>query len=118
MNVLRGLCIGAGYFAQFHFDAWRRIEEVRIVGVCDKDVVKAQRAADFLGGAAAFDNVVAALAPDVDWLSSLSAFRYFNLQGLIGRGEYPISDSLLLGVIAVAGWTMAIIAFRQRDLSA
>ena len=63
-------------------------------------------------------NVVAALAPDVDWLSSLSAFRYFNLQGLIGRGEYPISDSLLLGVIAVAGWTMAIIAFRRRDLSA
>jgi ABC-2 type transport system permease protein len=63
-------------------------------------------------------NVVAALAPDVDWLSSLSAFRYFNLQGLIGRGEYPVSDSLLLGLIALAGWTAAIVAFRRRDLSA
>ena len=67
MNVLRGLCIGAGYFAQFHFDAWRRIEEVRIVGICDKDIVKARRAAELVGGAAAFDNVAAALeatAPD------------------------------------------------------
>ena len=63
-------------------------------------------------------NVVAALAPDVDWLASLSVFRYFNLQGLISRGDYPIRDSLLLGAIAVAGWATAIMAFRRRDLAA
>jgi ABC-2 type transport system permease protein len=63
-------------------------------------------------------NVVAALAPDVDWLASLSAFHYFNVQGLIGRGEYPIADSLLLGGIAVASWVMAVVAFRRRDLTA
>lgn len=63
-------------------------------------------------------NVVAALAPDVNWIASVSAFRYFNLQGLIGRGEYPIADSLLLFVVALAGWATAIIAFRRRDLAA
>ena len=63
-------------------------------------------------------NVVAALAPDVDWLASLSAFHYFNLQGLIGTGDYPFADSLLLGAIAVSGWTLALIAFRRRDLAA
>jgi hypothetical protein len=63
-------------------------------------------------------NVVAALAPDVAWLASLSAFHYFNVQGLIGRGEYPIADSLLLGGIAVASWVTAVLAFRRRDLTA
>ena len=63
-------------------------------------------------------NVVAALAPDVDWFASLSAFHYFNVQSLIGSGAYPIADSLLLGAIAVSGWAVAIIAFRRRDLAA
>ena len=35
-------------------DLWRRIEDVSIVGICDKDVVKAQRATELFGGAAAF----------------------------------------------------------------
>ncbi len=67
MSLLRGLCIGAGYFAQFHFDAWRRIDDARIIGVCDKDFTKAQRAAEFMGTARAFDDVTTALestAPD------------------------------------------------------
>lgn len=63
-------------------------------------------------------NVVAALAPDVDWLASVSAFHYFDLQGLIGRGDYPTADSLLLGAVAIAGWATALIVFRRRDLAA
>jgi predicted dehydrogenase len=61
MRVFRGLCVGAGYFAQFHFDAWRRIEGAQIVGVCDRDLAKARRAADFLGANDAFDDFGAAL---------------------------------------------------------
>ena len=63
-------------------------------------------------------NIVAALAPDVDWLASISAFHYFELQDLIGTGRYPVSDSLLLGAVAIAGWALAFIAFRRRDLAA
>ncbi len=43
---LRGLVIGAGYFSQFHFDAWNRFSDVEIVGVCDLDPEKARAAAE------------------------------------------------------------------------
>jgi D-apiose dehydrogenase len=42
-----GVCIGAGYFSQFHFEAWSRIPEVEIVAVCDQDESKAAAVAEF-----------------------------------------------------------------------
>ncbi|HYO83849.1 MAG TPA: Gfo/Idh/MocA family oxidoreductase [Bryobacteraceae bacterium] len=39
---LRGVGIGAGYFARFHYEAWSRIPEVEIAAVCDLDPGKAQ----------------------------------------------------------------------------
>jgi predicted dehydrogenase len=36
-KVLRGVSIGAGYFSQYHFDAWNRIPAVQLTGVCDLD---------------------------------------------------------------------------------
>ncbi len=44
MVKLKGVCIGAGYFSQFHFDAWNRIKEVEIIGICDLDKQRAERA--------------------------------------------------------------------------
>ena len=43
---LKIACIGAGYFAQFHLEAWKRIPEVDLVAVCDQDQKKAQAAAE------------------------------------------------------------------------
>ena len=63
-------------------------------------------------------NVVAALAPDVDALASISAFHYFRVGDLIGKGIYPAADSLLLAGVGIAGWALAIAAFRRRDLAA
>ncbi len=40
-NQVRGLAIGAGYFSQFHYDAWARIPEVELTAVCDLDPAKA-----------------------------------------------------------------------------
>ena len=34
-------CLGAGYFSQFHFDGWARIQGTEIVGVSDRDRAKA-----------------------------------------------------------------------------
>ena len=34
---LRGVSIGAGYFSQYHLDAWNRIPEVRLTALCDLD---------------------------------------------------------------------------------
>jgi predicted dehydrogenase len=41
MAELRGVCVGAGYFSQFHYDAWGRIPEVEVAAVCDLDAGKA-----------------------------------------------------------------------------
>lgn len=47
-KILRGAVIGAGYFSRFHFDAWQRINHVRIEAVCDVDRNKAEAfAAEF-----------------------------------------------------------------------
>jgi D-apiose dehydrogenase len=49
MTRLRGICVGAGYFSQFHLDAWKRIEDVEIVAVCDLDEARARAAAERCG---------------------------------------------------------------------
>ena len=49
MNTLRGISVGAGYFSQFHFDAWNRLDEVELVAVCDRDPAVAERAASSHG---------------------------------------------------------------------
>lgn len=61
MKRLRGMCIGAGYFSQFHFDAWQRIEDIQIIAVCDLDRSKAQQAAALFDGACAYDDPLLAL---------------------------------------------------------
>lgn len=45
----RGLLIGAGYFSDFHLDAWQRSARAEIVCICDLDAEKARRAAEKYG---------------------------------------------------------------------
>ena len=40
-NKLKGVCIGAGYFSHFQYEAWQRIPEVEIVAFSNRDPVKA-----------------------------------------------------------------------------
>lgn len=42
MKTLRVAVAGAGYFAQFHLDGWRRIPGVELVGVCDLEKARAE----------------------------------------------------------------------------
>lgn len=41
MNV-QVACVGAGYFSQFHYGSWARMDRVRLVGSCDHDIKKAE----------------------------------------------------------------------------
>ncbi|MEM8526223.1 MAG: Gfo/Idh/MocA family oxidoreductase [Bacteroidota bacterium] len=43
---IRLACIGAGYFARFHIEAWKRLPEVELVAICDKDESKANTLAE------------------------------------------------------------------------
>ncbi|WP_108816792.1 Gfo/Idh/MocA family protein [Loktanella sp. Alg231-35] len=39
---LRVACVGAGYFSQFHYGSWARMDDVTIVGSCNRDIAKAK----------------------------------------------------------------------------
>ena len=46
--MLKGVCVGTGYFSQFHYEAWSRLSDAEIVGICDLDIDKAKHVtADF-----------------------------------------------------------------------
>jgi predicted dehydrogenase len=45
MTPLRGVAVGAGYFSQFHYDAWRRASGAALVALCDTSRERAQEAA-------------------------------------------------------------------------
>ena len=60
--------IGAGYFAQYHYDAWQRIGEIRLEAVCDLDASRAQSTAKRHGIPAVFTDVEAMIReiqPDI-----------------------------------------------------
>lgn len=45
MKPLKGICLGAGYFSQFQYEAWSRIPEVEILAVCNRNQDRAQATA-------------------------------------------------------------------------
>jgi predicted dehydrogenase len=47
-TTLKGVCVGAGYFSRFQYEAWTRLPEVTIVANCNRSVEKAEAyAAEF-----------------------------------------------------------------------
>ncbi|WP_299611111.1 Gfo/Idh/MocA family oxidoreductase [uncultured Tateyamaria sp.] len=61
--MIRVACVGAGYFSQFHYGSWARMDGVEVVGACDLDLAKARAT-----GAPAFDDLGEMLvqaAPDL-----------------------------------------------------
>jgi len=62
-DTLRVAMVGAGYFSQFHVDAWDRMPRAELAGVCDRNL-KAAKAT----GAAAFADLevmLKAVKPDI-----------------------------------------------------
>ncbi len=42
MANYKGVCIGAGYFSGFQYDGWRRIPEVEITAMCNRNMQRAK----------------------------------------------------------------------------
>ena len=60
---IRAVCVGAGYFIRFHFEAWRRIENADLVGAVDPDLKRARAT-----GVDPYDNLSSAIvakSPDL-----------------------------------------------------
>lgn len=49
MTQLKGVAVGAGYFSQFHYEAWNRIPEVSLAACCDVDPHRSAAARDTYG---------------------------------------------------------------------
>ena len=61
--TIRVACVGAGYFSRFHLESWARMQDVTVVGVCDRNIDAARKT-----GAPAFADLHGMLdetAPDV-----------------------------------------------------
>jgi len=43
MAELKGVCVGAGYFSGFQYEAWNRIPEVHITAMCNRNAQRAGR---------------------------------------------------------------------------
>ena len=59
---------------------------------------------------------IAKLAPDVSWVSYLSAFRYFSPAPVVNAGSLPLEGFAIFGVLATVCWAAALWLFRRRDL--
>ncbi len=59
-EALRVACLGAGYFSQFHYEAWVRLPDVTLIGAADLDLGRARAT-----GAPAYAGLDAMLAADV-----------------------------------------------------
>lgn len=67
MTELKVAVVGAGYFAQFHHEAWNRLEGAMLCGICDLDETAAARAAEASGASVFIDaeEMLDALKPDL-----------------------------------------------------
>lgn len=43
---LRVVCVGAGYFSRFHYESWKRMPDVDLVALCNRDSNTANKFAD------------------------------------------------------------------------
>ena len=60
--------VGAGYFGRFHLDAWSRMDDVSLVGLCERDAGRAGEMRTAYPAVTLFDDAVAmaeALRPDM-----------------------------------------------------
>jgi len=110
MTSLRIATIGAGYFSQFHHDAWTRIEGASLAAVCDADRGKAEATAERFAIPRVYTDAAAMLdaeRPDlVDIVSPppshLALIRLAAARGINVICQKPFCQSLAEAQTAVA----------------
>lgn len=109
----RGIVIGAGYFSDFHLEAWQRLDGVDIVCVCDTDKTKAEAAAaKFRVPQVSSDAASCLLDDDVDFVDIVTPPQtHFPLiKAAVARRLPVICQKPLAPNIATAHKIVALIA--------
>ena len=105
MAKLRVATIGAGYFSQFHHDAWSRIDDVELVAVCDRDRAKAAAFAERFAIPASYDDVAAMLdreRPDLVDIATPPATHLELIRETAARGLSTICQKAFCRSLAEA----------------
>jgi len=102
--TVRIAVIGAGYFAQFHQDAWMRLPGAELVGICDLDGEKAAAAAR-IHGVPSFtdhDEMFDATKPDLVDIATPPASHLELVTAAASRGLTVICQKPLAPTLAQA----------------
>lgn len=105
MKPLKGVAVGAGFFSQFHFEAWTRIPEVDLVAICDLDIMKAKQTAQYYGVSRFYDDVKTMLdeeKPDFIDIITPPAFHLLICQEAMARGVAIICQKPLVPTLEEA----------------
>jgi predicted dehydrogenase len=111
MAKLRVATIGAGYFSQFHHDAWSRIEDVALVAVCDRDLAKAAAFAERWSIPTTYDDVATMLdreRPDLVDIATRPATHLALIRETAGRGLATICQKAFCRSLAEAEEAVAV----------
>ncbi len=97
---MRVAVIGAGYFAQFHHDAWDRLSGAELVAIADQDGAKASQAAAGYGvpAFADIDEMLDETSPDLVDIatppaSHLELVRVISARGLPAICQKPLAPT-------------------------
>ena len=102
ITPLKGVCIGTGFFSQFHLEAWNRIPEVTITALCDLDRPRAEAQMSAYGIARCYTDyrtMVASEKPDfIDILSPpashLEIVDFAARQGIAMICQKPLAPTM------------------------
>jgi predicted dehydrogenase len=111
-NRLRVCVIGAGFFSQFHYDAWNRLAEVDLVGLCALTGDEARAAAARHAVPRWYDDLDAMLdaeAPDLLDIVTPPPTHRACIDAAIGRGIAAVCQKPFCGSLAEAEAAVAAI---------
>ncbi len=119
MTKLKGVAVGAGYFSQFHFEAWSRLNDVELVAICDLDGQKAEAAARQHGVGKCYTDFAAMLdaeRPDFVDIITRPASHLALTRAAVARRVAVICQKPLAPTVEEAGELVAAAASAQVPL--
>ena len=102
VSHLKLATVGTGYFAQFHYEAWRRIKNVNLVGLCTLDNTMGRNIADRFGIETVHGDVgdmLDAVEPDLIDIATPPSTHLRFIEAAVARGvavicQKPFTESL------------------------
>ena len=110
VSHLKLATVGTGYFAQFHYEAWSRIKNVNLVGLCTLDNTMGRNIADRFDVETVHDDVadmLDAVEPDLLDIATPPSTHLRFIEAAVARGGAQVEDGwgtawLTLGCVGIA----------------